>query len=89
MKTDEQIRALFENECDRLQEEIHAVMKPPGFETMGDEDLVVCHRAAVAALVATLSQMFLLIRNPIEREHVRLGALTVLAPIPTTVKELH
>ena len=88
MKTDEQIRALFENECDRLQEAFHDIMKPPGFDHMADEDLVVCHRAAVAALVTTLGELLLMIPNPTVREHVRLGALAVLAPIPVT-KELH
>lgn len=90
MKTDEQVRALFKREVDRLQQEIQAVMPPPGFEHMNDEDLRICHRAGVAALVATLAQMFLAIPNPTVREQVRMGALAVLAPIPSTVKqELH
>lgn len=88
MKTDEQVRALFENECDRLREGIRALVHRPDFETMPDEDLVIYHRAAVAAAIATLGELLSLIPNPTIREEVRQGALSLLAPMPSS-EELH
>lgn len=85
---EDELRARFKIEADRIETAVRTAMRPPSLGSMSAHECVIHHRAAVLALTAVLGDLFLTIPDPHVREQVRGGALAVLAPIPSQ-QELH